>query len=229
MGEIQTMNCECEVCRVQTVHDVVARVEDEYEIDEPEMRDIYCRSMRIIRCRGCQNPSFAEISSSTALVNTQGELIETVTLYPARARLGRQMLDELGLLPKVIRNAYRETIVAFNASCRLLVGIGVRLIVEAICQQEGCTARNLEGGIGLLAQKGFVTDAQADLLHLQRFLGNISAHELTPATDEELIAAIETVEAMLRLAYIVPERIGRMVKSKAELAKIKQKARKTIQ
>jgi hypothetical protein len=115
---------------------------------------------------------------------------------------------------------YRETIAAINSSARLLAAIGIRAIVEGICEDKHCRVeRNLEKSIDLLVEKGVLARHHADFLHLQRFLGNLSAHELTAPSEEELTAAIDIVENVLMSLYVSPETAKNMERSRAELAK----------
>jgi hypothetical protein len=94
----------------------------------------------------------------------------------------------------------------FNEHCNLLVALGLRGVIEAICTDKGCTAYKLELKIDELVAKGVLTQEQAVVLHVFRDFGNDAAHKIpalkvTPPARQELGNLIDLVEDVLKAHY----------------------------
>jgi hypothetical protein len=76
---------------------------------------------------------------------------------------------------------------------------------------------NLEKKIDLLVNKGHLASSQADFLHLQRFMGNSAAHEIEAPDREELDAALDIAESLLKTLYVLPMLAQDMRKSQTQL------------
>ncbi len=134
-----------------------------------------------------------------------GEYDITTTVYPDPL-VGRYPLDDLNLLPKIIRRIYQESVNAYNKNLPMLTSIGIRATIEAICVNKEITEGNLKKNIDQLARMDFMTNQEAELLHLIRFMGNASAHELEEPLKEELTTGLDIIETTLRNAYVLPEK-----------------------
>jgi hypothetical protein len=126
--------------------------------------------------------------------------------------------------PKAVRRLYLETLKAFSNEAPTLAAVGIRSVVEATCLDQGIKKGNLERKIDALVIAGVLTPAQADLLHLHRYLGNLAVHESELPAAEELEAALEIIEILLTTVYILPKTAVKMKRSQAEAAS-KQKAK----
>ena len=138
---------------------------------------------------------------------------ETVTLYPSRI-MDRTPLEDDYILPDIIRSIYKETHTALSAGLKILAGIGIRALIEAICKVESANGGNLEQRINDLLAKNILTPKSASILHDTRFLGNQSAHEIIAASDTELEIAFDIVENLLEQVYIIPRKAERLKKRK---------------
>ncbi len=56
-----------------------------------------------------------------------------------------------------------------------------------------------------VVKRGAIAPAQAEFLHLHRLLGNDAVHDMAVPTLEELRAAIDIVESLLKNLYELPE------------------------
>ena len=146
-------------------------------------------------------------------MNEQGEIehYTTTKLYPGRVA-GRPLLDDYYMLPHGIVSIYKQTHEAISSGQSILAGIGLRAIVEAVCEEKKATGPNLLKRIDDLVGKGVVTQSGVDILHSIRLMGNASAHEVKPNTEEELTTALEVVEHLLLGVYIIPHKAQKLKK-----------------
>jgi hypothetical protein len=209
---------DCIECKRATNHDVVYT---KTVGGNDEDSGIHWESeYQTLQCRGCGTISFAEESWNSEDTDDEGELHVTKILYPSRTI--RKPIENYYYLPDVVRRVYQETLTALSNKAPILAAIGIRAVVEAVCKDKVCTGRNLESSIDLLVKKGHLAADQADFLHLQRFMGNAAAHEITPPEQSELNAALDIAENLLITLYVLPALAQTMTKSQKELA-----ARKT--
>jgi hypothetical protein len=136
-----------------------------------------------------------------------GELIhsETELLFPQRI-IGRSPLDDQHCLPLKIRQIYKETHFALSSKLKILAGVGVGALIEAVCKEEQAKGSDLKQRINDLVKNEILTQKSADILHQTRFLRNRSAHEVEAATDTELSVAFDIMENLLQTLYIIPKK-----------------------
>jgi hypothetical protein len=141
----------------------------------------YWESYEIVTCLGCEDVSFRKNwkSSDDDDVDQNGEVFPAnhPELFPPR-RAGRKRLKREENLPSSVRNIYHEVHLAISNNQRVLAGIGIRALVEAVCAQKKATGGNLEKKIDDLAAKNVLTASAAEILHRTRLLGNMAAHEV---------------------------------------------------
>jgi len=157
------------------------------------------------RCMGCDQIAYA-IESTSELdswdVQT-GDSYSNWKTYPS-GEGARGVIDGFQHFPPKIQVIYQEVIAAMNHQLPVLSGIGLRGMIEAICNDRGVPGGNLKDKIDGLASSGFLAPAQASILHSHRFLGNRAAHEILPAKPKELIAALVIAETILKTIYVLP-------------------------
>lgn len=202
-GEIRTIPCG--TCHVPTRHKVGCSIRHLWGNDDIQGADDY----EILRCEGCESISFRSSSSNSDdyHIDDEGEYhsIEQVSVFPPRLA-GRPALRDIWSLPKRVSTIYRETHVAVCSGLKIIAGIGIRALVEAICKENGAERGDLKEKIDDLVEKGILTAANAAVLHQTRFLGNSLAHEMIEPRDEELGVAFDIVEGLLSNIYIIPQK-----------------------
>jgi hypothetical protein len=114
-------------------------------------------------------------------------------------------MRHLDLLPAGVHRIYNETHRALCEGLPVLTGIGIRAIVEAVCNEKGAAGKNLEQQIDSLKTMSLITPDGASILHSLRFMGNKAAHEVKPHTPEELATAFDVAEYLLKGVYVLPE------------------------
>jgi hypothetical protein len=205
---------DCTECRRPTNHDLLHSKGNRWDDEDSGIcgGEVY----RTLECRGCGTISLAVDCWNSEDTDRDGDPISTQILYPSRTV--RKPMESHYFLPNKVRVVYEETLKALSNKAPILAAIGIRAVVEAVCKDKGCAERNLEKNIELLVKKGHLASDQADFLHLQRFMGNVAAHEIEPPEQNELTAALDIAENLLANLYVLPELAEKMQKSKAQLA-----------
>lgn len=200
----------CSRCATRTHHALLHRVET---TDADEYYEVWVNDeFQLVQCNGCKSISFRHlhVCSEDMYCNRDGELEYDVSqeLYPRRA-IGRQGLKDVYLLPASVRRIYAETHQALLNDSPVLVGIGIRAIVETVCNESAAQGKDLKQRIDDLVVKKLLTPSGAEVLHELRTLGNKAAHEVKPHSSEQLALAMDAVEHLLEGAYIFPEKAKR--------------------
>lgn len=183
-------------CGGPTSHTIVAEQYQRGWDDAEEFGWSY--SYQIIQCRGCDSISFRVVGSDSE----DPEDVET--LYPNRTK-GRTPTTGYDYFPSKTMRIYREVLQALNHRAPILAAIGLRALVESVCIDQQCLGKTLEKRIDELVSMGWLSQKQAEILHTHRFMGNVAAHELKAPKDQELIAALDIAETLLKTIYVLPE------------------------
>ena len=158
----------CGECGRLTEHEILA---DVAASDHDPDGDIYVFDDYLsIRCRGCKTLSFCRESRNSEHTDLEGQPITTTTLFPGRIA-GRPPLRDLYHLPYDLAKVYEETRSALMEGLAVLTGIGIRAIVETVCNEKGAPGRDLAQKIGGLVTLNLITQTEADILHDLRFIG----------------------------------------------------------
>ncbi len=199
----------CIRCDNTTNHIVCGSVKLEWRNEDIQGYDIY----ETIRCLGCDNVSFriASGNSEDYYHDDEGHSFypETEEIYPSRL-MGRVPLKDMYSLPDKVRLIYKETHAALCTKLKVLAGVGIRALVEAVCSEEKAKGGNLEKKIDDLVEKNILTKKNAEVLHRTRLLGNKAAHESSAPADSELDVAFDIVENLLETVYIIPKKAERL-------------------
>lgn len=209
MEQSNMLRVMCRQCGQSTNHKVVYELIRQSEPDEFFLQTTW----QIVECLGCNDISLRQETITEDDIDEYGEGTPVERLYPSRIS-GRKNLDKQYLLPVKLNRIYDETLSALANSLLVLAGIGLRAIIETICDDKGVKSANLDGKINALVTQGIISQPQADVLHSLRILGNVAAHEVEPATPKELITGLEIAETMMKTIYILPELSSAIKKGK---------------
>ena len=191
----------CQSCDNRTWHEVVFSIDSEVYEDEIDMT--FYESHQILRCLGCDSYSFRKYDWNNEQAGHEERL------FPGRI-VGRRPLDRLWRLPSTVRAIYLETHAALGGKQPILAGVGIRALVEAVCNEKKAKGRTLEQRIDDLVDQAVLTPAGASVLHGTRILGNQAIHEAKAPTEKMLNAAMEVAEHLLTGVFLLPEMSRRM-------------------
>jgi len=200
----------CGSCDKETFHLVLAEVVGRWENPAGDGLDEFLT----VQCRGCKTISYCHRSFFSEDVEFDEEKNRYVTipiihLYPSRIA-GRSLLKDAYELPHGLYRVYVETHSAICNKLRILAGVGLRAIVEAICKEKNALGKDLKEQIDALVTQGLITKEGAVILHEIRLLGNAAAHEAKANTEVELHIALDVVEHLLRGVYILPKQAAKL-------------------
>jgi hypothetical protein len=201
----------CKHCDTETNHKVCSSVKSCWGNEDIQGVDIY----EIICCSGCDQISFRIESSNSEDFEPDPDdagrcvYLETEEIYPSRL-MGRTALKDIYSLPEKVRSIYKETHAALCMKLKILAGIGIRALVEAVCSEESAGGSNLEDKIDNLVEKDILSKKHAIILQKTRFIGNRAAHEIKAPTDTELDVVFDIVENLLETVYIIPKKAERL-------------------
>jgi hypothetical protein len=201
-GVVPDSKVACNRCNATTLHEHIYGVHEKLNYD-CEIMAIDC-TYSIIQCRGCRELSFRRDISFADGTD------EHATLFPQRIA-GRQSLDKyLHIVPPEVSAIYSEARSAFCNDLRILSGIAIRALIEAVCKHKNASGGNLAKKIDDLVRLGVLTAESAMILHELRFLGNEAAHEIKPHDAYTLGIAMDIAEHMLMAVYVIPEQAKRL-------------------
>jgi hypothetical protein len=199
----------CSTCGRDTNHEVIVAHKishrDDYDCDI---------NYQVVGCLGCESVSFRRnlIDIESAYPNHDGEwqVPEENSAYP-KVLQGHVGIEGVFHLPDVVGEIYTEVLKAITEDARILAGLGLRGVVEAVCNDLEIAGRTLESRINKLAIAGHISKSDAERLHAIRFIGNDAAHEIRRPHDGALRVALKIVEHLLQSVYILEKEVeGRL-------------------
>ncbi len=197
-----TIEVFCGDCNRDTNHHVLCKRTVRSARDDPYE---WSKSHYFCQCAGCNSYCYAESFWGEDDWDFISEEMDVHWQTYPKSKDQRGLMKDSYCFPPKIYSIYQEVIGAINAKLPILSAIGLRALIEAICKDRGVSAKNLEQMINGLACHDILTESQATILHGHRFLGNVAAHELEEAGPNELLAALEISENMLKTLYIIPK------------------------
>lgn len=147
-------------------------------------------------CAGCEEPTLMVTETG----NYYPEDFESRPDYYPPRNLAHRRIQGFQKIPKQLGTIYRETVRALNSDSLLLCAIGLRTLLEGVCDDKQVRGKTLEEKIDRLSQF-FPSSNITDSLHGFRFSGNEAAHELVPLTREEAVVALDVMEGLLNYLY----------------------------
>lgn len=217
----------CNKCRGETEH----TCKGEYYRDYPNYADadVVTHMERIGHrfwiCSGCKTGTLEEYYVFDILSDEfkNDESTWDKKYYPPRNEFQIELKQFRQLARKLVV-IYKETLGAYNNKLTTLCAIGIRSLLEGICEDKQVAGKNLEEKIDnmvTILPSNIVTN-----LHTIRFLGNEAAHELSVPSTEDLRLAIELCEDLLNYIYELDYKAQRLSTSRS-LAKTRTKMAKS--
>lgn len=176
---------------------------------------------RFVECMGCESLKYATSSFDPNEMHPYEQGETNFKVYPdapgevTRRKPAISIDDSRGhtgtqLIPDTVWKMYKETLDALNHGIQTLAAGGLRATVEAICLDRGISNGNLQRKIDELATQDFLTAAQAELLHEERYLGNAALHELETPSAQAIEDGLGIVEGLINAIYILPDKAARL-------------------
>ena len=213
------LSVRCNSCKRDTYHTVIRAVEYNSTFDaEPEHvkeNGLWLKgTAQIIACDGCKAISFRDEYFFSE------EPGPNENIYPPREM--KTDLDELYLrdevytIPPIVGTIYKETLLAVERENLTLAGIGIRAIIESVCNEKKAKGKTLNNKIDELVAISLLTKKGAEILHGIRLLGNEAAHKMKAPSREQIIASMKVIDHLLLGVYIVPYEASVLPRAKPE-------------
>jgi hypothetical protein len=172
---------------------------------------------QILKCGGCETVFFRVTSANSEDVDYgydhKGDAVRhfnvTERLYP-EAVAERNTIKDFQLIREQLASIYTEAAKALYSNQPVLAGIGIRAILETICKDKSAPGDNLYQKIDGLRNQGVLSPNGAVVLHKLRVLGNISAHEVVPQSDDQLSLAFDVLDNLLMNVYILEPKVSKI-------------------
>lgn len=208
LRRVKTLEIFCRDCDKITNQNVLFGVRQKftalgYEAEKPVLFD-YIHYITL-QCAGCKQISFLQRSTSDAWGDLDGELIAVDNIYPNDNVSNFLRTDEEMELPQPLSSLYGEVKKAFSNNSNILAGVGLRMLVEAVCIDRKITGRNLQEKIINLQKDGLIAVSEVPVLDKLRQLGNSSAHQIKAYSLGKLEYALDIINHVLRSIYVLPK------------------------
>lgn len=198
----------CQKCAGKTTHRALVTVDVRGSEGDSNFSFDWSTDHQIVQCLGCKSVSFRIASSNSEdyypIGDNEYEYDVAERLYPPRLEGRRGLGDDTVYLPAKVRQVYDETLLALSVQAPVLAAIGLRVLLEAVCQEKAATGADLFKKIDNLVEQRVLTPTSATVLHRIRALGNAAAHEAKPHSERQLTLAMDIVEHLLKDVYILP-------------------------
>lgn len=196
----------CIQCERETNHKVLH--EDIEQHREGYSEDV---AYQIVQCRGCDFKSFRtvtyDIEQAYPDYSTGDEewiIPEYVETYPKSILWHKEL--EVSHIPQVVNDIYNEVLNSIKEEAFILSSLGLRGVLESICNDLNIKGKNLEVRINKLAQDGFISKKDSERLHGIRFMGNDAAHDIKKPKIDNIKVALSIVENLMYSVYTLEKR-----------------------
>jgi hypothetical protein len=196
----------CLVCKTQTRHVQLSKALEEGSDDYH-----YRKTFEIIECLGCTQKSFRSVFEDFENAYPVGEDewdIDTVVKNYPPPEVEEFSNDESNHVPTIVRDIFRESLLAIQQDALILGGLGLRGTIEAICNDKNIDGRDLSVRISRLTKQGLISSRDAERLHGIRFLGNDAAHEIKRPKPEQITVALKIIRHLLQSVYILEKEVA---------------------
>ena len=191
----------CRKCKTETRHVILCKSEDHGDVDYS-----FYSCYAVIQCLGCETKSFRyqwkDIEQAYQIGEDEWEVPEGTDCYP-QYDPSHVDLEDVYIVPKLVRSIYQEAVTAVRAGALTLAGLGLRGTIEAVCNDKKITGTSLEKRITKMANMGIISKSDADRLHAIRFLGNDAAHDIKKPDKDQISVALKIINHLIQSVYIL--------------------------
>lgn len=206
----------CSECRLTTNHTVMTDLKEKYDEEHFFATNHY----QVIKCNGCNFISFRKLSLNSEDYDCSMELIWRETIYPERIETKSNFDIKDLSIPDECCQIYKETKKALSSKLVLLGAMGLRSLIESICNNQievekipnSIKSKNLKEKINLLS-KDRLPNSSKEVLHKVREIGNKSTHDTKRQDINLLCSALEILENLLQILYILPAKCSQFNQS----------------
>lgn len=176
-------------------------------VDDNEYMEIASAYM-IVECGGCKTISFViRADDPNASFDELGYDDYNYPVSPDDLDVEYHFMRESDqeLLPEKVYFLYEEVKTTFRTESNILAGIGLRMLVEAVCLQQKIPGANLQKKIERLHTQGMISTTELPIIDKLRQIGNQSTHQIKEFSTEKLSYALDIINHVLVSIYVLPK------------------------
>lgn len=207
----KTKRIHCNRCHQQTDHRLHGFYDHGAHIETESWDGYFGEDCYLYECEGCHAPTLFVTSTCSEDPGPSYEY------WPPRNLQDREA-KRFHKLPEQLTSIYEETVQALNSSMLVLCTIGLRTLLEGVCNNKKLKGHNLAEKIDSL-KKFFPSGNIVKYLHGFRFSGNMAAHQMKPLTRTEAAHALEVMEDLLGFLYDLDYKASRLKHAKRRAKK----------
>jgi len=200
----------CNECGNQTNQFILfsKKISSTYEEDDKKSSRVKnYEEYLVVKCQGCNTVSFAIRLSGDHFIDQENGFNYIDLNFPDQENNSDIMLlafEERQKLPRQISKLYDEVQTVFTQDANILAGVGLRMLIEAICLEQNIQGKNLQIKIEELHVKGLISKNEIPILDKLREIGNSSVHEIKTFPINKLKYALDIINHVLKSIYILP-------------------------
>lgn len=198
----------CQSCSSETTHMVAATFVEKGSEYHGKGKSIGWQSdYQTVQCRTCKKVSFRivyESSKEDANGNDEVSCSESLR-YTPRSSGEIKSLDPEGL-PKNFQDLYKDTVLAIECKQNVLARMGIRALLDAICDDNEISGDSLHQKANNLMGKHILSTEGFDILNNNHFLD--SNNDKEAQQQKILLLAISAVEQIINCTYPTPDNIS---------------------
>jgi len=217
----------CQSCKQKTNHGYV----EKYEMSSSQFRDCdfqFLDQYFITKCLGCDTIAFFREYGDENMINQMGEWYKEQYVYPEEPQTELEYpiyeydIKEFKNAPDKIQELYRQVVSCFESMHYLLVAVGLRMIIEGLCndrsiidgylldekgnkkldkKRKELRSKSLEGRINGMEEDKLITPVSAKVLQQIRELGNTTVHELKVPNRSTIKKGLNIIEDLIKTVY----------------------------
>lgn len=208
----------CNTCGHTTIHCVEATLEGDWGDHEYSGGEDH----RLIRCGGCDTVKYSAThwDSQDIDVDDDGEYyqIKNPKFYPA-AQTKKLGPDYFLNIPLKIYDVLSEVLHSQSNNDNILATMGLRILLELLCNSAKCKTKSLIAKINELETNGLIDAEEKELFHKIRTFGNKGAHAGDAMTADQIASGVDICVDLLDKLFVIPAKKKKMLaKAKAKLA-----------
>jgi hypothetical protein len=188
----KTKRISCNRCHLDTNHILRGSYEFSADIETDSWDGWYAEHDSFYTCAGCD-------AATLIIESACSETEPQIEFWPPRNHRDRER-KRFHKLPAHLEQLYDETVKAVDSGSLLLATIGLRTLLEGVCNNKGLKKGNLKEKIDGL-RKFFPTGNIVKYLHGFRFSGNEAAHQMEPMARQQANKALDVIEDLLNVLY----------------------------
>lgn len=200
------MPSDCNSCGSLKNHKLLvsSNFEDTYFAEDTHDNSITeYKKISIIQCQGCMQPSVIMKTWNSEHFDYFGENYEPIFDIEHFPKINDLVaFDGLHYLPTALMDLYSETLTAINNNCLTIAGIGIRGLIETVCNENNISGNNLFEKIDNLFSDGKISHDGKEILQSLRKLYNQSAHKSFKPSKTQLKLSLEIMELVMKQIYV---------------------------